>query len=208
MSDTTAGIDSLIARIRKDAVEAGQGEREQILADARKEADRLLASARADAQKTRENAEDSARSARRQLDAELRMAARDFVTALSQKLREQVIDPAIEADTAAQLHDPNVLGAAITSAVAGLAKGKPAEVIVSSDSARLLQGAAWQRITAQAQDGLTLRGDGGGGFKLVFDGEHIVWDFSDEAVGAELARLVAPSMRAHFQLDQAAARTN
>ena len=199
MSETTAGIDKLIARIRTDAVEHGQNERERIVAGAADEAAKIIAKAQDEAAAIVSNAHEEARTTRAQMDAELRMAARDFAAGLSQRLRSQVIDPAIRAEVKAQLADAAVLAKVVGDAVSALATGGDVEVVVGEAESALLAGAAWKRITERAKGQLELKSEAGlAGFRLQLNDEHVVWDFSDGAVAAELARLVSPALRKHF----------
>lgn len=199
MSDTTAGIDKLIARIRRDAVEEGNDARARIVQDARAEAQKITNAARDEAEAIVERARDEARELRKRMNAELRMTARDFVTGLGQRLRDHVIEPAVREEVAAKLADPGALAAVIGHAVGALATREGAEVIVGEEQVELLGGAVWQRIEAAAAGDLHLRGEHGiTGFKLVLKGQHIVWDFTDETIASELTRFVAPALREHF----------
>ena len=199
MSETTAGIDKLIARIRADAVEYGQGEREKIIAAAHKEAAAITAKAENEGSAVVTRAHEEARKLNEQMQAELRLAARDFTTGLSQRLRAQVIDPAIRDEVKAQLADAAVLAKVIGDAVGALATDGDVEVVVGEAQTELLAGAAWQRITEQATNTLQLTGEAGlAGFRLQCNDQHVVWDFSDAAVAAELARFVSPALRKHF----------
>ncbi len=207
MAETTAGIAELIARIKTDGVQAGQQERERIVAAATQEADAIVAKARNEAELIVRRARSEAETIRAQLKAELGMATRDFSMALGQQLREQVIDAAVREDVAFRLKDPKVLEQVIGEVVGTLAADREVEVVVSEEMREVLVGAAWARIAARARGGIELRGERRlSGFRLVMRGEHIVWDFSDQAIGAELATFVAPQLRQFFALDDVVQR--
>jgi len=202
MSEITAGIDKLIAQIRADGVQAAQTEGERILATAEADAKKIVAAAKEKAAGIVQTANKDATRTREHMDVELRMAARDFILALGQRLRDQVINTAIEEETRARLDNPEVLERVISEVVSTISHTGDAEIIVSDEMRDVIAASAWKRIVERAKGELQLRGELRlSGFRLKLQDQHIVWDFSDRAVASELSRLVAPQLYKHFQLD-------
>ena len=207
MSETTAGVAELIARIENDGVDVGNAERSRIIAAANEQAAKIVAAAHAEAAAIVKAARVDADATRAQLAAELRMAARDFAMSLGQRLREQVIDVAVRDEVAARFEDPKVLENVIAEVVATLAPGSDAEITVSEEVRDVIAGAAWQRIVARAGTSIELRGERRlSGFRLKLRDAHVVWDFTDAAVAAELSAFVAPTLRAYFAVEGLASR--
>lgn len=193
MAEVTSGIADLIAKIKRDGVDAGQSEREQILAGARDEATALVKKAQEEAEAIKRQAKLEAADAKARLQSELTLAARDFVYKFQQQVVAQAIRPAAGAATQEALSDTQLVARLLEGAVASLSGDARLEATVHADQRAALEAALAGRITAET---LVLK-DGGGdyGFKLQREGDHFVWDFGVEAVARELARLVEPGLR-------------
>jgi len=83
MSDT---IESFVAKLRQEGVQAGQEASEKLLAEARRQADEIVAQAHSQAKKIVEAADAQAAAARARSETDLQLAARDTALRLREAL--------------------------------------------------------------------------------------------------------------------------
>ena len=76
-TQTSSGVQDLIARIRDDGVQAGRQEAEQILADARRQAARMIEEARSEVEEMRQKARAEIENEETAALEALKLAARD-----------------------------------------------------------------------------------------------------------------------------------
>lgn len=199
MTEMTSGIGDLLQRLRKDGVEAGEGEKRRILREAEEQAKAVVVEAQARAKEIVATAEAEARAKRQQLDSELSMAARDFALRFAERIRTQAIAPLIEARAGEALSDPNTLKNALVALIGEKAAG--AKITVSPETRSKLEGYFQNelaRIVEQGKLEITSE-DGLVGFRLQRHGETFTWDVTNEAVVEELSSLVEPSLRKYLQ---------
>lgn len=202
MAEVYGGVGDLIARLKKDGVDAGETERSRILGDAQKEAERIVADAQTAATKIVDGARTERERLKRQLETELRLAARDFIAAFHQRLSAQVIRPAVnETVTSALAEDTRVfflLQEVLVAYIGG--DGRAVELVVDAKKKEALVASFTGELARRAREG-TLRvvgEDGLSGFRLSRTGEGYVWDMSADALSSELARLIDPALRGLF----------
>jgi len=202
MAEVYGGVGELIARLKKDGVDAGESERSRILAEAQREADKLLADARGTSQKIVDAARAERERLQRQLDTEMRLAARDFISGFHQRLTSQVIRPIVnETVTSALAEDTRVfflLQEVLVAYVGG--DGRAVELVVDAKKRDALVASFTGELARRAREGsLRVVGeDGLSGFRLSRKGEGYVWDMSVDAITSEMARLIDPALRALF----------
>lgn len=203
MTEMTSGIGDLLQRLRKDGVEAGETEKQRIVAEAEAKAKAIVAEAEGKAQSIVAAAEAKAEETRQRMDADLAMAARDFTFRFVERVKKQVLEPLIKEKSAEALADPQVLKAALTALISERAQG--AQVTVSPETHAKLEsyfkGELGQMLS---NGGLEIRSeDGLSGFRLQRSGESFTWDVTGEAVAKELAALVEPSLKKYLQITPA-----
>jgi len=209
MAEVYGGVGELIARLKKDGVDAGEGERARIVDEARKEAERIVEAARKEAQKITETAKSDAARTKAQLDTELRLAARDFVASFHQRFTSQVVRPVVgETVGSALAEDTRTFFLLQEVLVAALGQGTSIDVVVDQKKrdafVASLSGELQKRVAAGT---LVVTGeDGLSGFRLAKKGEGFVWDLSKDAIASELARLVDPALRGAFAPSSESAR--
>lgn len=203
MTQATSGIANLIERIKQDGVQAGERERDARIENAEQTAKGIVAAAREEASRLRAEALAENTARRGQLEAELRMAARDFAFRMQERIGSQVIE-LVAADVAAGALADH---AAVTQLVLGLLAGNAdqgAEIHANAGLRDKLAAALGARVALAVDAGGVALVDDAGlvGFRLKRAGQHFVWDVSEEAVARELARLVAPGLRATLAPDR------
>lgn len=204
MTEIQGGLADLLTRLKRDGVEAGEAERDRIVHDANERAERIEREAREKAARLLAEAEAERARLRQQLDAELRLAARDFVASFVQRVRREVTQPVVSEAVRGTASKPSFLEDTLRELVVERVKaqGTGATVEVGAERhdalvaffARALdEKAAAGKVKVSGAPGLD-------GFKLQREGEGFVWDFSEAAVTAELARLVDPGLKRFFSL--------
>lgn len=199
MSEIQGGVGDLITRLRRDGVEAAEAEKARLTEQARADAQALVDQARAEARQIVEAAEAEADARRHKLDAELRLAARDFVADLRQRLSREIIGPSIAERAGQALGDVTFLQDILKDLLAGqLEAGDAAvEVTVAPELRTGLEAFFAKALAEQVDAGKIVFHDEAGlsGFRLTRRGASFVWDASEEAVAAAIARLVDPRLR-------------
>ena len=206
MTRLTSGISELIERIKEEGVTAGESERERILEEARNEASQILADAEQKAKTLINQAEAQSKATRKETESEMRLAVRDFLAGFQKRVKEQMIRPMIDARLAGTLSDEEFLGQALIEICRDYVSSGGSSIQVTVNSELRDKLGAWlsSRLAAEMEEtGISLESaDGAKGFKLKRDGDGYVWDFTLDAISAELARLVEPSMRPWFDLEE------
>jgi vacuolar-type H+-ATPase subunit H len=199
MSEIQGGVGDLIARLRRDGVEAAEAEKARLTEQAEADAQALVEQARAQSRAIVEAAEVEAAARRHKLDAELRLAARDFVAGLRQRLTEEIIGPAIAERAGQALGDASFLQEVLRELlVAQLqAEDTAVEVTVSPELRTGLEAFFAKALAEEVDSGRVVFRDEAGltGFRLTRAGASFVWDASEEAIARAIARLVDPRLR-------------
>lgn len=204
MTELTSGISDLIQRIKEDGVVSGETEKKKIIQAAQEEAKRMMTEAQNKADKLVADAKHNAESLKAQTEAELRMAVRDFVFSFQQSVKAQAIRPQIASHVAAALNDEGFLKDVLKGLLSEFLKNKDSglQLSLSPEMKEKLGGF----FSKQLSDGneLEITGKTGlTGFRFRKAGDSYTWDFSAEAIAAELARLVEPALRPFFDLSAA-----
>jgi V/A-type H+-transporting ATPase subunit E len=196
-------LQALLDKIQNEGVKEAEAERDRILTAAKEEAERIRADAETDAKKTRENAEAEAKLLRQKGEEALRQAARDTLLSLRKQLEErlrritkQAAGEALDADNIAAL----VVELASESAKAPDREGQ-VEILLPADQAEELQKGLFQKLRADLEEAPELKPVSSassleGGFQVRFEGEDVVYDFSDEALSEVLTQFLNPRLAA------------
>jgi V/A-type H+-transporting ATPase subunit E len=203
MIETTSGIGDLLQRLRKDGVEAGQAEKQRILRDAEEQAAVVLAEAKKRAQEIVAAAEADAVAKHKQLDAELTLAARDFALRFAERVKKQTVEPLVKARVEQVLADGDALKQIIVALLRDGTGG--ASITVSPETKSALEAYFAQELARKIEGGQVeiVSESGVTGFRLQRKGDSFTWDVTGEAVAAEVAALVEPSLRKYLQFGSA-----
>lgn len=204
MSQTTSGVAELIGRLKKDGIDAGEAEKRRLLEEAEKKAAAIVAEAKTKADQLLQSAKQERDRQKQQLEAELQMAARDFVLRFSDRIKQQVIHPVVADPVKAVLDDAGFLKATLKDLCVKYAEsGADIEVALSPETRAKLEGFFTGELkSALGGRELSLVDENGlVGFRLAKKGDSFAWDFSLDAVAQELMRLVDPTLRGFFKLD-------
>jgi len=206
VAELTSGINQLIERIKNEGVSKGEAESARIKREAAVEADRLVKDAQKRADAIMAETKAACAALEKRVHSELRLAVRDFIADFAERIRKQVIEPAADENVRETISQPDFLARTLGKIIADYVdKGGTRIEAVVSDEVReqlgaLMADAAGKRLTLSAEQGIA-------GFRLRRDKEGFTWDFTLDAVVAELERLVDPTLRPFFSLSAAGERS-
>jgi V/A-type H+-transporting ATPase subunit E len=199
MSET---IESFVAKLQSEGVDAGKQQAEQLLADARTQADALLADARKQAEKTVAEAETESKAIFERGRTELKLASRDIVL----KLRETLaagLKAVLAGEVQHKLNDTALIGTLLHDIVIMYAKQlhehrEVMQINVPEPQREKLRTWALAEIGQQAVDGVrgtfnlhtTLKE---AGFEYTLAGRTV--EVTTESVTTALAELITPALR-------------
>lgn len=214
---TSAGIEALIARLRKEGVDEGRSEAEQVLAEAETRARAILDEAEERAKSRIDEAETEVQKLKRGGEESLKIAMRDAVLELKQGLTERFASQ-VGGTVSDLMRDDELLKRMIIAVAArsreeaGLDDAKsmvlvlPRAVVGLDDLRRkpedLREGSlTYFTATAAAEmfrEGVhfTRAEDDTGGIRVVLADEGVVVDLTDRAVADVILRHLQPRFRA------------
>jgi V/A-type H+-transporting ATPase subunit E len=193
-------IESFVARLKHEGVDAGRAAAEQHLAKARQEADAILADARAHTEKIVATARAQADGLQAKARTDLELAARDLVLRLHESLSRAVRE-ILAAGVRQPLSDPKFLGNLLHEIVlqyvrADIERTAAIRINVTPEMRERL--AEWAMALAHKPElggtSLDLRGTlAEAGFEYQADGANV--EVTVESVADALAELVNPALR-------------
>lgn len=195
-------IESFVARLKAEGVEAGQQAAEKLREQATQEAEETLRQARAEAEKIVADAEADAQGLRARGETELQLAARDAALRLREAL-SRALTAVLAVGTKKKLKDTDFLGKVLHQLVTSYAKSDLAQekgirVNVPEDMRKKLVEWALHELSSEpskhARVPLDLTGTlAQAGFEYTISGATV--EVTQESVVEVLAELIGPSLR-------------
>ena len=199
MSET---IESFVAKLQSEGVDAGKQQAEQLLADAQTQADGILADAQKQAAKTGADAQAESQAILDRGRTELKLASRDIVLKLRETLAEG-LKAVLAGEVNAQLDDTALIGTMLHEIVVMYAKQlhdnrDVMQINVPEPQREKLRAWALAEIGQQTVDGVrgvfnlhtTLKE---AGFEYTLAGRTV--EVTTESVTTALAALITPALR-------------
>lgn len=193
-------LQALLNRINEEGLKKADEARTQLIAQAKAEAESIVAKAKAEAETIRGQAEADAKILAQKGEEALRHAARDILLALRQQLQERVREAALQ--TVRTTMDAQQLPQIITDVVTNyLAQGGAQDdlkVLLNPEQFETLsQAISWKLgKSLKAHCSFAPSASVASGFKLVFENNDVLYDFSDEALADAIAAFVGPRIAA------------
>jgi len=191
-------LQALLDRIHSQGIEKTQAESEKLLAEARAGAERILADAKREAEKILSDSRTESATLVSKGRESLQQAARDTLLSLRKELQDRLAT--VVAACCARAFDPasvqQLVGELVQSYANQGGQVERVELLVSEESLAGLQ----DQLLAALGDDLRQRTElkpvrgMSGGIKLVFNGDDVVYDFSDEALASALCAFLNPRL--------------
>ena len=191
-------LQALLDRINEQGFQKADHKRDEILEKARAEAKRIVQEATENASRMTEDAKAESELVLEKGRESLRQAARDVVLSLQEQLKERV--RAVAKACVAEGLGPEAMADIVRDlAVTYMEKRGSVnrlELLLSSEQVEAVEKALKARLgeDLRAKSELTPVPDVRGGFKIVFNEEDVVYDFSEDSLAEAVACFVNPKL--------------
>lgn len=199
-------LQALLDRIQSEGVREAETERDRILEEARNEAERMRSEARSEADKIRSDAQSEAELLQQKGEESLRQAARDTLLSLRQQLEERM--RRIAKAAAGKALGENEIASLVAELASQSAKAPDQEakvqVFLPEDKTEAVQKGLMKQLREDLEREPELKPVPSleGGFQVRFEGEDVVYDFSDEALAEVLTQYLNPRLAAILNRDE------
>ena len=216
-TESSSGVDALIARLREEGVSAGRAQAAQIVSDAQLQAKEILDKAQADARDRWETARREADAYRAAGDEALKTAIRDTTLSMKSDLMQRFSSD-VRRLVSRQLADPEILQKMILEVAgrlrdgAGVEQEDPLEIVLPETAVGLeelrnnpeelgtgrLTGVVLGLTGEMLREGVTFSAseDAKTGIQVKVEGKDVTLDLTDEAVADLLLQHLQPRFRA------------
>lgn len=191
-------LQALLERINQDGVTKAEQERDRILSEARNQAERIVKDAKAKAETIVADAREESELLVSKGKDSLRQAARDILLSLRQALQERmqaVAKAAVASDVDAEAL-AEMIGQMADRYMESGGAVERIEALTTDKQADKVRGHLMKKLAKNLQDNATVTPlpNLEGGFKLRFNDDDILYDFSDEALSDALCTFVNPRL--------------
>ena len=190
-------LEELLERIKKDGVEAAEGEAKAIIDAANAEAEKIISEAKAKAEKIMQDAKaENAKTVQSGEDA-IAQAGRNLLISFRQSVAkelERVVGNGIGA-----VYSSDALAEIITNVVESWAKNPDTDklsVILNTADLERLESTLLSALKAKMLKGVTLKPNDNfdGGFRIAVNDGSAYYDYSSEAVVEMLSNYLSPKV--------------
>lgn len=187
-------LKELLEKINKDGVESAQQKSSEIINDAEKKAESIIADARKKAEKIISDAKDDAERAEAGGKAAISQAGRDLILKTKTEL-ESLFKAIVDADTKTAMSG-SVLENAIVTVVKTWASGSDYDIQLSEKDFAELEKGLLSKLSSELKKGVEIKPFPGVdyGFRLTEKDGRAYFNFTAEAVAANLAELLNPKL--------------
>ena len=189
-------LESLIEKIKKEAIEEGQQAAQAAVDRARTEAEKLVVQARTEAESIVSKARSEAEKMQENGKMALQQAARDVELALKERL-SALFDRVFKRQVGGVL-SPQFLENVISKLVTEWSKGGRVEITVDEADKQQLEILLFTKLGESFKDSVTIRVSNAvtKGFRLEQRGGSVYYDFTDETIAAALKAFINPGLQA------------
>ena len=189
-------LESLIEKIKKEAIEEGQQAADAIVGKANEQAAAVVDSARTEAEQIVNDAQAEGEKLQENAKHALRQAARDVELLLKEQLTA-LFDRVFKRAVGAAL-GPEFLEGIILKLVDEWAKEGAVEVVVSQADKEQLEALLFSHLEEDLKQSVTLQASHAvaRGFRFELKGGSVYSDFTDETIADALKAFINPSLQA------------
>ncbi|NMA43631.1 MAG: hypothetical protein GX946_09655 [Oligosphaeraceae bacterium] len=191
-------LQALLQKIDEEGLKKTEAKSARLLAQAEQEAEAIVEQARAQGTEIIEAARREAELLRQNSEQALRQAARnvllDLRRALEERLRqavESLVQASLPSDQLAK-----VIATLCTAYLSGDGKEDRLEILLPEPQYKELEAAVNAALAADLRQNCELSPSRAisGGFKLVFKGKDVLYDFTDKALAETMAAYLSPKI--------------
>ena len=190
-------LEELIAKIKKDGVDAAETEAANIIDAAKKEAERIIAEAEAEADKILANAKNETERMVRSGEDSIRQAGRNLLISFRESVTKEI--NAILTKNVTAVYSSEDFAQLIVTVVEAWAKNPDTEnltVILNDDTLKALEETVLASLKEKMLGGITLKASNSleGGFRISSKDGSAYYDYSAEAVVDMLSGYLSPKV--------------
>ena len=190
-------LQALLDKINNEGIKKTEAEKEQMLKQAKDEAARIVKEAEEKAAQIKADANKDAALQLTKGQESLRQAARDILLSLREQLKSRVLK--VAKTCIGQTMKPEMMAEIIQSLAKAYAEGgnlEQIDTLLSAENADKLKSILFTGLLANLKENSNLSPVPyiEGGFKLSFNGEDVVFDFTDEALAEAMAGFLNPKL--------------
>lgn len=194
-------VQSLLDRIHDESITKTQQECEKLLQTARDEAKKLVEEAKNEAAAMKTNAEKEVALTISKGKESLKQAARDTLLSLRGEMEKRlttVVDGAVKAVVATDATLAEILKTIISEYMAKHGEENNLTVLLPAAQLKAVEALMLKALAADLKKNVEFAPSANlkSGFKLVFTGDNVVYDFSDDALTEALAEYLNPQLAA------------
>lgn len=192
-------LQSLLDKINEEGVKKAEGEKDKIIAAAKKKAEKIIADAKKKAEELKKkSAADAKRNEERGADT-IRQASRDIILALQDELQNRL--KMVAKQCIGEAMTPDLMGKLILEMEKSFLEGKKTEtagveVLLSKKDldqmTKLLKGSLGKNLKEDPD--ISLGYDFTAGLKIGVKGSDLFFDFSDDALAEMICIYVGPRL--------------
>ncbi len=191
-------LQALLNRINEEGFKKADDDRQQILKQAEVDAEKIVAEARTEAAHILSEAKQQADLMVSKGEESLHQAARDVLLQLRQRLEVRMKKVVVQA--LGETLDPNLLADVLKKLIQSFldkdGNVENAEILLSEQDQQQVKQVMLQKLTDDLRQHCQLApvADLDNGFKVVFKGKDVMYDFSDQALADALVPLLNASL--------------
>ncbi|NOY80868.1 MAG: hypothetical protein GXP31_07660 [Kiritimatiellaeota bacterium] len=203
-------LQSLLDRINREGLERAEAEKKRILDEARTEALRIVEEARTESERLIEQARQEAANLKERGSEALRQAARNTLLSLRSQLQKRLFN--VVRACVGEAMTAELMAELIREMTAAYAKQgfkiDRLSVLLPEERLEALRDGLLARLGEDLRNRTDLQPQAGrhGGFQLSFNGQDVVYDFTDDALAEVLCAYLNPAL-AELVVAEAAAAT-
>lgn len=187
-------LQALLDRIQTEGVAKAEAEAARIVDEAKKKAADIVAKASAEESAAKERIAADAAQFQERAEANVRQAARDVVLGVEKSVHD-TLDRLLLAKVSSAL-DGDTVRRLVAEVVPRFAQDGDAVVELPAAQAAALRDALLAELQSAAAKGVDIRSDDdlAAGFRVSLAGGRVEYDFSADAIRAEMSRMLRPEL--------------
>jgi V/A-type H+-transporting ATPase subunit E len=194
-------LQALLDRLSEQELKKVDAQRQDIIAEAKKEADDIIAQAKNQAENIVADAEKASALFSSKGEEALRQAARDVLLALRGEFEQRVtkvVEELLQSSFADSTQLAAIIAQVITAYLADSGDASDLQILLPQAQLDTLKTAVHSALAADLRQHCELAPSStlSGGFKLLFKDEGLMYDFSDQALAEAVAAYVNPRLAA------------